>query len=420
MTKTEQRPAGDPAPPAEPIMRRIVPASRDQRTIAASTLVNSTGTGLYTVTSVLYFTRFVGMSVSQVSVGVTLGALIGLGAAVPVGYVADRMGARRAYVAGLGVAAAAMAGFALIHSFWLFLVASCLAGVASSASQTAQPSLVRAYGGPDIVTFRAYLRSVINLGYGGGALVATVAIQEDSQRLYIAILLLNGVSYLACAAMIMSLPERVIEAPKSAARSWIALRDRPFATVSLMSGAMALHSALLTFALPLWIIDHSRVPHWLASGALALNTLFVIVFQVRVSRGVGDVVRAGRALRVSGALVLCGMAVLAALPRLGPWPGTVAVVAGVTAYSLGELWQTAGSMELNYGLAVPHAQGQYSGVFSLGQGAAFAGSPAVLALVCLHAGAVGWLAMGAAIALLGAVMPPVAAWAQGTRPAYAE
>ncbi|GAA2139261.1 MFS transporter [Kitasatospora kazusensis] len=415
MTTTGQS-TTTPDPGRPGFLNRLLPVAGHQRRVAAANLVNSIGSGLYSVTSALYFTRIVGLSITQVAAGLSGGALLGLLAAAPMGYLADRLGARRVYVAAMGVAATAMVAFTMVRTFWQFLAVAFCSGLAMAAGQAAGPPIVRQYGGPDIVTFRAYLRSVVNLGYGIGALLSVVAVQGGSRHLYLGILLLNSFSYLACAVVMLSLPRRTVEVTRPAGGGWVALRDRPYAVVSLLSGMMALHMALLTFALPLWIIQHGHTPHWLASGAVALNTLIVVVLQVRVGRGVDTVPAAGRAMRTAGFLVLGGMAVLALLPALNAWLGAVAVAGGVLVYTLGELWQVAGTMELNYGLALPHLQGQYSGVFTLGQGAAYALSPAVLGAMCLQWGATGWLVMGVALAVLGALAPRVAVWAESTRP----
>lgn len=49
-----------------------------------------------------------------------------------------------------------------------------------------------------------------------------------------------------------------------------------------------IHHALLTIGMPLWIAGHTTAPHWLVSGLLLLNTVMVVLFQVRASRGTED------------------------------------------------------------------------------------------------------------------------------------
>ena len=52
-----------------PDLRHIVPADRPTRLLAAATLVNTFGNGLFFTVSVVYFTRIVGLSAHQLGWG---------------------------------------------------------------------------------------------------------------------------------------------------------------------------------------------------------------------------------------------------------------------------------------------------------------------------------------------------------------
>ncbi|HVB45012.1 MAG TPA: hypothetical protein VNF47_20240 [Streptosporangiaceae bacterium] len=93
------------------------------------------------------------------------------------------------------------------------------------------------------------------------------------------------------------------------------------------------------------------------------------------------------------------------------------MLAGIGLHTVGELWYTAGSLELRVRLAPAHAQGQYSGVFGFGTGLAGAVAPSVLGLLCVTWGAPGWLLMGGFFVAIGLIMPKVVGWAERTRPA---
>jgi hypothetical protein len=81
------------------------------------------------------------------------------------------------------------------------------------------------------------------------------------------------------------------------------------------------------------------------------------------------------------------------------------VLVGIAVYRLGELWHAAASMEYQFGLAPAQAQGQYSGVFGLGQGLAQAISPAIV-VVCLGFGIPGVIGLGLALLVVGALSGP--------------
>jgi hypothetical protein len=72
----------------------IVPPTRPQRAMVPSTFVNLLGNGLFNTASVLYFTLVVHLSAAQVGIGLTIAGLVGLGAGIPSGRLADRYGPR--------------------------------------------------------------------------------------------------------------------------------------------------------------------------------------------------------------------------------------------------------------------------------------------------------------------------------------
>ncbi|MEU1285056.1 hypothetical protein [Kitasatospora sp. NPDC005856] len=81
------------------------------------------------------------------------------------------------------------------------------------------------------------------------------------------------------------------------------------------------------------------------------------------------------------------------------------------------MWESSAGFALGFGLAPDHAQGQYQGLFGIGFGAGQALAPVILTGAVLSLGHPGWLLLGAFFGVLGAAGPPVAAWAERTRPA---
>ena len=79
--------------------RRFVPDDALTRRLAMATLVNTFGNGLFMTISALFFTRSVGLSVTQVGLGLTIAGCFGVAAGVPAGHAADRFGARGLCVA---------------------------------------------------------------------------------------------------------------------------------------------------------------------------------------------------------------------------------------------------------------------------------------------------------------------------------
>ena len=398
------------------VARGFIPDTRPQRILALATFVNMVGSGVFMVSAALFFTRSVGLSVAQVGLGMGIAAVVGLFAGVPVGHVADRRGPREVYLLMLCLQGVAMAALIVVHSFWLFVAALCVGELARAAGAAARGPLVRAVGGTQLARYRAYLRSVANLAGSAAAVVAGFALQVDTRPAYLALIAGNAVSFVACAAIIAALPALPPVPAPAAASPWAVLRDRGYVAVTALDGIMSIHHQVLLFALPLWIVGYTDAPRWLIGTAALVNTALVVLLQVRASRGVEDSATAATVMRRSGVAFLVGMAAMAAAAGLPGRLAVAAIVAGICVHTVGELWHAAGSLELRFSLAPPHAQGQYSGLFGFGTGLANVVAPSVLALLCITWGVPGWLLLGGIFVAVGLVVPLVVRWAERTRP----
>lgn len=77
------------------IARAAFPPPGPIRILAAATFVNMVGSGFYLTSSLLFFTRVVGLTTNQVGFGLAVAALTGIACGVPLGHVADRVGPAR-------------------------------------------------------------------------------------------------------------------------------------------------------------------------------------------------------------------------------------------------------------------------------------------------------------------------------------
>jgi hypothetical protein len=280
-----------------------------------------------------------------------------------------------------------------------------VAEFAVPAGTAARGPLTRALGAPNPTRYRSYLRALNNIAVGSGALAAGVVVQSDTRTAYVCLILGTAAAFLVSAAassLVPSVPP--VEVPAGGSR-WPALKDKPYVALTVLDGIMSIQNQVLIFALPLWIIGHTEAPRWFVGASVAVNTVLVVLLQVRVSRGVRDNTSAGRTARRAGAAFLLSTGLIAVGGGAPGWVALVVVVLGAVALTVGELWYTAASFELSFGLP-EHAQGQYSGLFAIGQGLSNAIGPPVLGLVCIGWGEPGWLAMGALFLVAGQAVPP--------------
>jgi len=137
----------------------------------------------------------------------------------------------------------------------------------------------------------------------------------------------------------------------------------------------------------------------------------VVLFQVRVSRGIGTVREGARATTKAGFVLAGACVVFAASGYGGPWIAVGLLVLGALVQVGGELLQASGSWAIGFGLAPDDAQGQYQGLYNTGFSLSAMLAPAVLVALVVTLGWPGWLILGVVFVVTGLLVPPAAAWA---------
>jgi len=393
-------------------MPNLLPDAGPQRVLAAPNFVYTIGSGLYLTAGVLYFTQAVHLPAAQVGLGLGIAGFVSLALGVGAGHLADRYGARGVYAVTLVVRAVATACFVLADSFWPFVLAVCAATGAQAAGVAARSPLVRRYGGDRPQAFRAYLRSVTNVGISLGALLAGWAVQVGTHSAYQLLVLGIAVSTAASAVVLVRLPPVTPAPATGGGPRWIALRDHPYLLLTVLDGVMAIQFKVITVALPLWLVTATTAPRWLISGTMLVNTLIIIAFQVRASRGIDSPTAGGIAYRRSGVAFLASCSLISLSAGIPAWAAAALLMSAVVVHAIGELWHSAAGFEVSFALAPERATGQYLGVFGLGAGLAEALGPVLLISLCITWGRPGWYVVGALFALTGLAAPLAVRWAE--------
>src|SRR5438067_2329107 len=115
---------------------------------------------------------------------------------------------------------------------------------------------------------------------------------------------LAAVSFLASAGVLLRLPSVPGVDHVQGEPALAVLRDRPYALVSFLNMIMLLYMPMLSLILPLWIVQHTHAPRWMVAALLVLNTVAVVLFQVRVARRVTGLASAAILVRYAGVFLL--------------------------------------------------------------------------------------------------------------------
>lgn len=401
-------------------MIRIIPPQGAPRTLALAQLTNSVGDGAYYVCSALYFTRIVGLSPTQIAGALTLGWALGAFVGVPVGHYADRQGPRGVAILMSVATGTAVGSFLFVRSYGAFLVAVAVYACCQCGLVAARQALLAGLVEPSRRTeIRAYMQSTVNAGLALGAALGGIALELDTEASYLAALAMDGVAFLLAAGLLLRLPA-VAGVPAAADAKGeprlSVLRDRPYALVSALNMVMLLYMPLLSVVLPLWIVQRTEAPGWMVSALMVLNTVSVVLFQVRMAGRVTGLESASRAVRHSGIVMLLACAGFA-LSSAGTsaWAAGVALVVAAGVQVVGEMLLGSGSWEIGFALAPADKQGQYQGFYGAGTAVARLIGPLLLTTLTLSWGTPGWLVLGALFLAVGMAMGPAVRWAAATR-----
>ncbi|MFI7297576.1 MFS transporter [Streptomyces sp. NPDC050121] len=390
--------------------------SSPQRLLALAQLSNSVGDGAYYTTSALYFTQVIGLAPARVGLGLTVGWAVGSLAGVPLGRLADRRGARGTAVLLALATGLAVASFTLVRGFVPFVLVACGYAAAQSGLAAARQALLAGLvPAGERTRLLARLQATLNAGLAVGAGLGGLALHAGSRAAYLGVFLVDAVSFLVCALLLVGLPRLVSRAGRPRGNGLGVLRDRPYALVALLNTVLLLRLPMLSLVLPLWITERTAAPAWLVSALFVLNTAAVTAFQVRAARGVTGLASATRAVRRSGWVMCAACAVFALSAGASPWMAAGALMLGAVLQVAAEMAQSAGSWQLSFDLAPADRVGEYQGLFGTGVTVARTLGPLALTWLLIEWGTPGWLLLGAAMIAASHAMGPAARRAATSR-----
>lgn len=402
----------------------MLPLSGAGRAIAVVALIDSTGTGLFLAGSAIFFTRVIGVTSAEVGLGLSAAGLLGLLVSVGWGAAMDRLGARRILVVLSLWRALGYAALAFARGPFAFFGILCFIGMADrSVAPATQLFVAEAVGSRDRVRTMATVRSVRNVGFTMGALLAAIALHVDSPLAYQLLVLSDALTFAVGAALIARIRVAAPPTPSPSLRGLTGPRlvfsDRRYLAVTVLNSVLALHMTLLTIGIPLWVVNHTRADKAILVPLLVVNTVLTVLFQVRTSRRATTVAGAGRCLRRAGVALALACVLLAAAGEL-PAPAAAAfLVAAVVAQTVAELLQAAGGWELSYELAPEDRRGAYLSVFAAGTTVQQIVGPILLGAVVIATGPLGFLGLAVVFLVAGAAAEAVPKGVRGAAAPHA-
>ncbi|GAA3012561.1 MFS transporter [Streptomyces drozdowiczii] len=384
---------------------RNPPGGRDARVMLRALAVDRTGTGLWAASSVLYLTFVTHLSAQQIGVLLGTAGVAGIAGSPLAGRLAGRFPVRPLLIGCHLLRLVALVLVLLCTRFDALLVVVAVTYLGDGAAKTLEMLFATRVAGERRSAYQALSRSAANAGYGLGAGLAAIGLAVGTTDAYRALILGNALSFLVAAV----LGRRTEEAgggvvatgpagrPVRAKGPW---RDRGYLRFVLLDIPMNLDDSVLGVGLPLWLVGRTSAPHALVPAFLVINTVLVVLLQLAVSRRVDGPRGAVRAVALYGVLLFVTCALLAASTGCGTWTAAAVLLAAAVLVTMAELMRSVSSWELAVLLAPPDERAAYLGVAGMSQSIQKSAGPPLLTGVVMAAGPAGWLALGAAVAVL--------------------
>jgi MFS family permease len=361
------------------MLRSALPASRDARRILLGTLFSAVGRGLTLPFLFIYLHEVRGIAAGTVGLLVGWTGVISLVLSPVLGSLVDRLGARRVVLPLLAIEAAGTASLAFVDSAAtafaaLTVIAIGLAGIWSGQT-TILASLV-----DDTERQRVFGLSftLLNLGIGIGGIIGGVLVDPARPGTFQAIYLADGVSYLAPALILLSLPHvgrRVIAetladaSDTDGAGGYLqVLRDGTFVRFFLFG------LVLITFGYAQMEVGYtafSRVVAEVPAGVLGIafagNTVVIVVAQLFVVRWLEGRSRT-RALALAALIFALSWVVLAGAGLAGaaaPALAIAGVIACLVIFAFGETLMSPVMPAITNALATDELRGRYNALGSM-------------------------------------------------------
>lgn len=391
---------------------RDPPGGRNARIMLIAQFLDRAGTGVWAAASVLYFTFVVHLDARHV--GLLLGAagVAGIAGSPLAGRLAGRFPLRSLLIGCHLLRLGTLCLLLVSTGFGALLPVIAATYVGDRAAKTLEMLFAANAVGERRSTYQALSRSSANAGYALGAGIAAVALAAGTGDAYRALVLGDALSFLLAAALVWR--TREAGGVRAMARSGeTAPRDRPavpspwrdpgYLLFVLLDTPMNLDDSVLDVGMPLWLVNRTAAPHALVPAILMINTVLVVVLQVRVSARAEGPRRAVRVVVLYGLTMFVCCAVLATAAGAGAWTASAILLFAATLVTMAELLRSVTSWELAVSLAPREARAAYLGVAGMSQSVQKSAGPLLLTGAVLATGPAGWLVLGTTVAGLSVV-----------------
>lgn len=390
------------------IFSNVISPDPRVRRITLATFISTFGNGLFMTTGIIYFSLIVGLGAQKVALAFSLSGALSLLLSVPTGHIVDRFPPRRIAVLSQMAQGVAAAALIFTKNWWLLLIVLSLDSIFEGFGQTARMAVIAMMGeGEERVVIRAYTRAVTNLGIAFGTVVAGFALAINTETAYKTMIAVDALTFFLAAFAYLRVDNFSASLQNKESFDWSILKDYRYIKAMILSGLMSMHFILQNVAIPLWVVKETNAPRWWVSVIMLINTISVVLFQVRMSKGVGDAKSAARQFQSAGFFIAVACLFYAFSKDVHLYLASALLVIAMLVHVVGELQASTGSWSIAFELADQNRQGAYQGLWRMGFGSMNVIGPSLVTFLAIGLGQVGWIIMSIYFATVGVLMKKV-------------
>lgn len=388
--------------------RNVVSSDPIIRKITLSSFINTFGNGLFMTTGIIYFSLIVGLGAQKVALAFSLSGALALILSIPSGHLADRYPPK--YIAFVALIGSGFCSIALlfVQSWTALLVVLSIWEIFDVFGQNARMALIARIGeGEERVRIRAYTRAVTNLGIAFGTVVAGFALAINTVTAYKVMIVLDAFTFFLAALTYLRVPNVTPGLLEHEKFDWSILKDFRYIKATILHGVMTMHFILQHIAIPIWVVTQTNAPRWWVSVIMFINTIAIVLFQVRMSKGAATAQVGANQFRRSGLYIALACILYGSAKGLGMQAAAFLLVIAMIVHVVGELLSSTGGWSIAFELADQNRQGAYQGLWSMGFGSMGVIGPSLVIFFAIGLGQLGWLIMALIFAVTGLLMKQV-------------
>lgn len=387
------------------IVGNIVSPDPTVRKLTFANFINTFGNGMFHTVGIIYFSFTVGLGAHSVAFAFTIGAAVSLAVSVPAGHLADKWSPKYVGIASF-IFQGIVLGLQVFTKTWsVFVILLCLEYFVERFGQNARMSYIAQIGeGQKRVEARAYMRAVTNLGIGSGTLIAGIALAINTPTAYKTMIALDALTFLFAALAYTRVPNVAPTLAQHEKFDWSVLKDHRYIIATALNGGLNLHFLVQNVAIPVWVVQETNAPRWMISGIMLMNTLAIVLFQVRSSKKATDIRAAIKLFQQASFYVALASLIYAMAHGVNALWASIIMLVGMAVHVAGELTGSNSAWMIAMDLADQRRQGVYQGIWAMGFGLTDMVGPSLLVALVIGIGQFGWVILAAWFLLIGQAM----------------